>query len=526
MKKTTSAMLRTGISSPPGTFTKDSTIFTLQQLESPPQTAIYEPSMEFDSFGQTSGAAAVHLALTQYLTGWFGFPVMQTWDFDYPAAILIVDEIHLPTLLAQKPDFLDRPSRQSMIILCANPARQSILSRDIRSHQVEIICKPFGPFKLAKTLHRALDKASKRSETSTPLTAASLSSLGTLSRLPGISSTHRSGSTSSHRSSSATSSGTAASKRRPMREPFYQGSSRHKARSRVRQAVAGPDDGYPFPVVASSSVPGRSHIPSPTYHHLQHGDKVSFLSPPGHPQPSAKDIERVPDVSAKTSPAEDVKIKDEHRKGATTSGEAEITTRLRPGPVVELKAEGNASPGTTGTGSFTSSDVPKIVALPAAASFPKKSEPKSAVPSPSAAFQSTNTGALGIWDPPNSLQTRKPRLLLVDDNKLNLQLLHTFVKKREYGEELCQLAEDGSQAVDAFESFSPDVVFMDISMPVLDGIEATRQIRKLEANRRDSDLREKTPIDEAGPRPNKPALVVALTGNVSTDTPRDSQSGC
>lgn len=45
-----------------------------------------------------------------------------------------------------------------------------------------------------------------------------------------------------------------------------------------------------------------------------------------------------------------------------------------------------------------------------------------------------------------------------------MQLLNTFVKKRGYGDDLCQLAEDGSQAVDAFEAFAPDVVFMDISM--------------------------------------------------------------
>jgi hypothetical protein len=76
-----------------GLFTKDSVISDLQNLGDRPQTAIYEPAMEFDSFGQTQGAAAVHSALSQYLTGWFGFPVMQTWDFDVPAKILIVDEV-------------------------------------------------------------------------------------------------------------------------------------------------------------------------------------------------------------------------------------------------------------------------------------------------------------------------------------------------------------------------------------------------------------------------------------------------
>lgn len=60
----------------------------------------------------------------------------------------------------------------------------------------------------------------------------------------------------------------------------------------------------------------------------------------------------------------------------------------------------------------------------------------------------------------------------------------------------------------------------------MDGIQATRQIRKIEGNRRESDLREKTPIDETGPRRSQPALVVALTGNAkSSDQAEALRSG-
>jgi DNA-binding NarL/FixJ family response regulator len=40
------------------------------------------------------------------------------------------------------------------------------------------------------------------------------------------------------------------------------------------------------------------------------------------------------------------------------------------------------------------------------------------------------------------------------------------------------IATDGAQAVELAESLNPDVVLMDISMPVLDGFEATRKLRK------------------------------------------------
>lgn len=68
------------------------------------------------------------------------------------------------------------------------------------------------------------------------------------------------------------------------------------------------------------------------------------------------------------------------------------------------------------------------------------------------------------------------RVLIVDDVELVRRDLHTVLTLA--GDiEIVGEAENGLEAVRLVESLKPDVVLMDLEMPVLDGYEATRQIK-------------------------------------------------
>jgi two-component system cell cycle response regulator DivK len=96
------------------------------------------------------------------------------------------------------------------------------------------------------------------------------------------------------------------------------------------------------------------------------------------------------------------------------------------------------------------------------------------------------------------------RLLLVEDNDLNRDMLSRRLERKGYQ---VIMAADGGQGVSLARTELPDLILMDMSLPVLDGWEATRQIRD-------------TPETRAIP-------VIALTAHaMAGDRERAIEAGC
>ncbi|HAJ18037.1 MAG TPA: two-component system response regulator [Microbacterium sp.] len=97
-----------------------------------------------------------------------------------------------------------------------------------------------------------------------------------------------------------------------------------------------------------------------------------------------------------------------------------------------------------------------------------------------------------------------PKVLIVEDNEMNRDMLTRRLTKKGF---LVSTAEDGQEAVDCIDGISPDIVLMDMSLPKMDGLEATRRIRS-------SALKRNVPI-------------IVLTANATTiDRDNALAAGC
>jgi CheY-like chemotaxis protein len=73
------------------------------------------------------------------------------------------------------------------------------------------------------------------------------------------------------------------------------------------------------------------------------------------------------------------------------------------------------------------------------------------------------------------------KILLVEDNEMNRDMLSRRLERKGY---VVTIALDGAEGLQKARTEAPDLILMDMSLPVVDGWEATRQLKADEATRR------------------------------------------
>ncbi|WP_017296510.1 PAS domain S-box protein [Nodosilinea nodulosa] len=126
--------------------------------------------------------------------------------------------------------------------------------------------------------------------------------------------------------------------------------------------------------------------------------------------------------------------------------------------------------------------------------------------------QVVDAAAIAPAEPPQRVRAIAPdqpkyRILIVEDNWANRVLLYNLLTDLGFD---AQTATNGQEAVEQWRSWQPQLIFMDIRMPVMNGYEATQAIRQQEAS-----------LPQAQPRP-LPTKIISLTAGVFQENQGES----
>lgn len=109
-------------------------------------------------------------------------------------------------------------------------------------------------------------------------------------------------------------------------------------------------------------------------------------------------------------------------------------------------------------------------------------------------------------------------VLIAEDNRLNMMLITTLIREIYPGMTILE-AEDGIRTVELARTGRPDLILMDVQMPEIDGIEATRRIRSFEKRAADQGG------DQAGNRIKRVPIVALTAGALKTEQEKCFSAG-
>lgn len=380
----------------------------------------------------TSEMTEAGRTLRSCIEDWFGLRTCLSLSELTSDGLIVVDEKDLAELVTQRAPHLPT------VVICSNSTRSQSTSLQNIPPVTEFVSKPFGPHKLAKALRLCLDKARHYHLGLTPVITLSSGGQASLeseadTAIPDLEPLTLETEDVLRPLSVQTNGIVTASES----ENAQMAIDHWKAGSSTGTNTSGDEtitDGQNFPFPDQQSQPGTNPTSPRSPRSAQNHNFALNERPMG--ELTRRDSRRPPLVSRSTEPA--VKTAFPHSIDFSVHDSSAVTKH---GEIVTFGTEGPSRdtakdhlPNTTISSSLTASNM----AL-------HNGETPSQAPGQAQ---------------PKERGKRPPRLLLVDDNKINLRLLETYMRKRKY--KLVDSAENGQLAVQAAESYEHgyDIIFM------------------------------------------------------------------